>query len=268
MNRRSIAWIVIAVVGVLSAAGMFWSIFVSSKVTFSEAELESRLNQQLPRTIKDVTITHVVVKVGDNRLALRIDMNGTVLRQPVSAVVSARGVPRYDERSGAMYFDADEVRINQLTVAGKAIVTDADAAAHSRLTDAVTPTIQRLTEAAAKAYLAARPVYRLKNNATGFVLKAALSGVTIEENALVVTFSLWNLTITVGIFATLAAAILVPVYLLIRHPLWGLGVLADVATVDHLAEIPVVLGVNVVGKLLSKDRKADQDRKSTTRPSS
>jgi hypothetical protein len=30
--------------------------FGSDRVTFTEAELQSRLNQQLPRTVRDVTI--------------------------------------------------------------------------------------------------------------------------------------------------------------------------------------------------------------------
>jgi hypothetical protein len=56
MSRRSIARIVVALVGLLSAAGLLWSMFGSDRVTFTEAELQSRLNQQLPRTVRDVTI--------------------------------------------------------------------------------------------------------------------------------------------------------------------------------------------------------------------
>ncbi|TMJ22874.1 MAG: hypothetical protein E6G96_19295, partial [Alphaproteobacteria bacterium] len=72
-----------------------------------------------------------------------------------------------------------------------------------------------------KAYLATRPVYRFKDDFKGFVIKAALADVGIEQNTLVVRFSLWSLTVTVAIFALVLAGVLFVIYLLIRHPLWG-----------------------------------------------
>src|SRR5438094_2142806 len=102
MSKRKIAWIVIALVGLLSAAGLVWSIFGSDRLTFTAAELQSRLNQQLPRTVRDVTIERVNVALADNRLALRIALQARVLQQPVSATVSARGVPRYAAHETAM----------------------------------------------------------------------------------------------------------------------------------------------------------------------
>ena len=55
------------------------------------------------------------------------------------------------------------------------------------------------------------------------MLKAALADVAIEQNALVVTFSLWNLTVMAAIFALVLIGALVFIFQLIRHPLWGLG---------------------------------------------
>src|SRR5262247_1999552 len=90
MSRRRMAWIVLALAGLLSAAGLVWSTFGSDKLTFTAAELQSRLNQQLPRTIRDVTIEHVNVALADNRLALHIALRASVLQRPVSATVSGR----------------------------------------------------------------------------------------------------------------------------------------------------------------------------------
>ena len=219
MSRRKIAWIVIALVGLLSAAGLVWSMFGSDRLTFTAAELQSRLNQQLPRTARDVTIERVDVALADNRLALRIATQARVLQQPVSATVSARGVPRYEAHEAVIYFDADEIKIERLAIAGRTVVGEG-----GRLGNAVRSTLQGVAENGIKAYLATRPVYRLKDDFKGLVLKAALVDVTIEQNNLAVTFSLWNLTVATGMFVLILIILVLVIYWLIRHPLWGLGI--------------------------------------------
>src|SRR5262247_1666208 len=226
MSRRRIAWIVVALVGLLSAAGLVWSVFGTDRLTFTAAELQSRLNQQLPRTIREVTIEQVSVALADNRLALRIALQARVLQQPVSATVSARGVPRYEAHETAMYFDADEIKIEQLAIAGRTVVGEEG----GRLANTVRSTLQGVAESGIKAYLATRPVYRLKDDFKGVVLKAALVDVAIEQNTLAVTFSLWNLTLTVAMFALILIVLLLVIYWLIRHPRWGLDIVDAVVS--------------------------------------
>jgi hypothetical protein len=229
LSKRQLAWIVVAVVGVLSIAGLLWTMFGPSKIVFTEAELQARLNQQLPRTVRDVTIERVAVQLIENRMALRVEVKGTAMRQPVAGTVSARGVPRYEAQKGEMYFDADDVKIDQLTVGGRSVAGDEDAATRRRLIDAAGAGVLRLAEPVIKAYLAARPVYRFKDDFKGIVLRAALVGVTIEQNTMVVTFSVWNLTLTVAVYALVLVLLLWLIYWLIRHPLWGLRTIADAA---------------------------------------
>jgi hypothetical protein len=229
MSRRGFAWTVVACVGALAAAGLVWSMFGTSKLVFAESDLQTRLNQQLPKTILDVTIEHMAVRLAENRMALRIEMQGTVMRQPVTAVVSAHGVPRYAARNAAMYFDADDVKIDQLMISRKSVIGADDTATRGRLTEAAGSAVQRVAETAIKGYLAALPVYRFKQDFRGIVLKAALVDVTIEQNALVATFSLWNLTVSTAAFAFAVMVMLLFAYVLIRHPLWGLGTIVDIA---------------------------------------
>jgi hypothetical protein len=229
MSRRKLAWIVVALAGVLAAGGLFFSAFRTSKLAFTEPEIQERLNRQLPKTVRGVTVERVVAHLEENRLALRIEVQGAVVRQPVSAVVSARGVPRYDGHSAEIYFDADDIRIDQLTIAGRSVIGADDTATRTPLSEAAGPAVRRLAEAAIKAYLATRPVYRFKNDFKGFVLKASLVDVTIGHDALVVTFSLWNLTVTCAVLALVLIGLLSIAYLLIRHPLWGLGKIIDIA---------------------------------------
>ena len=218
MSKRRIAWIVVALVGLLSAAGLVWSMFGTDRLTFTATELQSRLNQQLPRTVREVTIERVDVALADNRLALRIALQARVLQQPVSATVSARGVPRYEAHETAIYFDADEIKIEQLAIAGRTVVGQEG----GRLANTVRSTLQGVAESGIKAYLATRPVYRIKDDFKGVVLKAALVDVAIEQNTLAVTFSLWNLTMTAAMFALTLIIVALVIYWLIRHPLWGL----------------------------------------------
>src|SRR5215510_12014766 len=226
MSKRRIAWIVVALVGLLSAVGLLWSMFGSDRLTFTAAELQSRLNQQLPRTVRDVTIERVDVALADNRLALRIALQASVLRQPVSATVAARGIPRYVADDAAMYFDADDIKIEQVAIAGRTVVGEEG----GRVTNAVRSALQGVAESGIKAYLAARPVYRLKDDLKGVVLKAALVGVAIEQNTLTVTFSLWNLTMTAAMFALILIIVGLVIYWLIRHPLWGLNIVEAVVS--------------------------------------
>ena len=226
MSRRSIAWIVVVLVGLFSIAGLLWSMFGSDKLTFTAAELQSRLNQQLPRTVREVTIDSVNVAIADNRLALRIALQARVLQQPVSASVSARGVPRYAADQAAMFFDADEIKIDQLAIAGRTVLGEEG----GRLGNTVRSTLQGVAESGIKAYLASRPVYRFKDDFKGVVLKAALVNVAIEQNTLAVTFSLWNLTLTVAMFALILIVLLLVIYWLIRHPRWGLDIVDAVVS--------------------------------------
>jgi hypothetical protein len=221
MSKRKLAWIALALTGALAAAGLLYSMVGTTKLVLTEPQLQARLNQQLPKTVRDVTIERVAVHLADNRLALRIDIQGTVLRQSVSAVVAARGVPRYEAQGGELYFDADEVRIGQLTIAGRNVLGDEERGQRGRAAEATGSAVQRLAEAAIKAYLATRPVYRFKDDFKGFVLKAALVDVAIEQNALVVTLSLWNLTVAAATWALLFLGVLVLIYLLVSRPHWG-----------------------------------------------
>src|SRR5262245_1451779 len=228
MSRRTLAWIVIALAGAVALAGLAWSIFGESRLVFTQAELQAQLDRALPRTVREVTIERGTVTLADNRLALRLELKAAAARQPVTAVVSARGLPRYQAESGELYFDADDVKVEQITIAGR-LVTGDDDGAGGRVVTAARATVQRLAESAIKAWLAARPVYRLKDDVKGVVLKATLVDVTVAQGTLAVTFSLWHLTVTAAIFAALIVVLLLAVWWLIRHPLWGIRVAAELS---------------------------------------
>ena len=72
-----------------------------------------------------------------------------------------------------------------------------------------------------KAYLAARPVYRFKDDLKGIVGKAALGDITMQPDAIVITLSVARLTVTVAIGIAALLVIVVLIVQLVRHPRWG-----------------------------------------------
>jgi hypothetical protein len=201
MSRRKLAWIIVACAGMLSIAGLFWTMCGTSRLVLSEADIQARLNGQLPRTVREATVDHVTLHLANDHLTLRGEVDGTFLHQPVAATVIATGVPRYDAQRGQMSFDADVVKIDQLTVAGRNVIGGPDRDTRGRLSEAVSAAARHSIESAIRLYLATEPVYRFKNDFKGVVLKATLVDVAIEQDSLVLTFSLWNLTTTVAGFA-------------------------------------------------------------------
>ena len=118
MTKRTLVWIVLTAIGLLAAAGAFWSASGTRKITLTETELQERLGLHLPKEFKGVTVDQANVKLADNRIALRIEAEGSALGAPYAVVASANGAPRYDAARGELFFDADSVRIESVTFRG------------------------------------------------------------------------------------------------------------------------------------------------------
>jgi hypothetical protein len=215
---RKLVWIALTAIGLLAAAGALWSAFGTHKISLTETELQERVNRQLPREFKGVTVERATVTLADNRIALRIEAQGSALGAPYAVVASTNGVPRYDAAQGQLFFAADSVRIENFTFRGTPLLEREDnpttfrgrieAAAHS------------VVEIGIKTFLAERPVYRFKDDLKGMVLNAAITDVAITGNTLVIGVSLWNVTAIVIGFLLVVLLALWLVVVLIRHPMW------------------------------------------------
>mgnify|MGYP000916167802 CR=1 FL=1 len=219
MSRRNIALTFVVLASLICLAGAVWSALGKSRLVFAQTEIQDRLNRQLPRTVKGVTIERVDVALANDRVALQATLQGQVIRQPIAAQVSARGAPRYDKDSHEIYFDADSIAFDRIAVAGRTISPGGDS--RNPLVATALMTAQQLAEQAVKAYLATLPVYRFKDDLKGFVLKAALSDVNVAGDRLVVDLSLWTLTTTTAVFAFWLLVGLVLIVLILRGSLWG-----------------------------------------------
>ena len=217
MSKRAFVCTVIAFLALVTAAGVFCTLFGINRISLAESDIQAPLTQELPKTVERLTIERVGVRLAEDRLGLQIDLQGTALNQLISSSVSVRGSPRYDARTGELFFDADDVTFVRLAVGNKTVVGETGAAAGSEI---ASPAVQRLVEIAIKLYLATQPVYRFKNNLTGRVAKLALADVAIEQNKLVITLSIWSLAAAVAIFGVIVLAALYLAYLFIRSPPW------------------------------------------------
>jgi Protein of unknown function (DUF1439) len=217
MSKRAFVGTVFAFLALVAAAGVFCALFGINRISLTESDIQTPLNQQLPKTVERLTIERVEVRLADDRLGLRIDLQGAALNQQISSSVSVRGSPRYDARTGELFFDADDVDFVRLAVGNKTVVGETAPAAGSEI---ASPAVQQFVEIAIKLYLARQPVYRFKNDLTGTVAKMALAGVAVEQNNLVAYLSIWSLTAAVAIFGLIVLVALYLAYLFIRYPPW------------------------------------------------
>ena len=220
-DQTNAVWIVLTAIGLLAAAGAFWSASGTREITLTETELQEQLGRHLPKEFRGVTVDRATVKLADNRIALRIEAQGSALGAPYAVAASANGAPRYDAARGELFFDADSVQIESVTLRGAPLLGGEnnpdtlrgriEAAAHS------------IVEIGIKTFLAERPVYRFSDNLKGMVLNAAITNIAIAGNTLVIGVSLWNLTAIGLAFLLVVLLALWLIVVLIRHPMWGPG---------------------------------------------
>ena len=228
MTKRQLASIALVILAGCAMLGTLWSAFGPEKIVLTTDQLQERVNRALPREFRGVTIARGTIAVAESRVALRIEARASALGQTVSAVVSARGVPRYADERGEIYFDPEDVKVGDFVLAGGNLV--------ERFDRLGAPLRQRLETAAGtviatgiRAYLTARPVYRFKDDIKGVVLKAAIADIAMEENAIAITLSVVKLTAMVAVDLVALLVIVFLIAAVIRHPRWGESVAAAAA---------------------------------------
>lgn len=232
MTKRRVAWIAAAILGVVGVAGALWSTITGGRIELSAAQLQERINRALPRALKGVTVDSATVALADGRIELTVEVHATALGQSVAATASARGMPLYDAECGELYFDADNVAVSRVRPTGGNL---ADRLDRSRLGQHLEETAGKAVAAGIKAYLAARPVYRFKDDVKGIVLKAAVTNVAIEGDRIVITVSLISLTRTVALYLGLLLLALILLAQLWLHPDWGIALPVDAIDADPIS---------------------------------
>ena len=217
MTKRRLAWIAVGAFGVLVVAGLAWEAFGPTTIVLTTPQIQERINRALPREFKGVTVERATVTIVGGKIALRVEAHASALGQTVGTTVSARGIPRYEPAQGEIFFDAEDVKIEDTALAGGALAQRLN----ERLSERASPRIRDAVATGMTAYLAARPVYRFKDDLKGMVGKAALGDIAMQPDAIVITLSVARLTTTVAIGLAALVVIVVLIVQLVRHPRWG-----------------------------------------------
>ena len=158
------------------------------------------------------------VNLADGRISLRVEARTTALLPAIAVVVFARGVPQYNAERGEIFFDAEEVRLEDLGSGDLAqrlgMLLGGRLGDHIEQLPHLGAAAAKVIAIGVKAYLAARPVYRFKDDIKGLVLKTTIKDIAIIGNTLVISVSLIKLTAAVAAWLFgLALVVLVAVWL-------------------------------------------------------
>src|SRR5262249_3217071 len=118
MTKLRLTWIAALALGALTIVGAALSAFGPEQVALSEVQLQERINRELPRQFRSVTVERATVRLLDGRISLRVETRATALGTTLMVTAFARGVPRYDAKQGEVFFDAEDVRLEDFGSGG------------------------------------------------------------------------------------------------------------------------------------------------------
>lgn len=249
MIRKLALWAGVVTLFTLGILGM-WGVYGTHTKMFSEAQVQEQVNKLRDKSfeitgikhllVKRVTLTGATVHIEDGHVTSTIDVTGALpAGKTFTMSVRAVGAPRYS--GGAFFFSPENVEVKQFAYEGGKPVeylkrfTDRYIAdeKHARLVTDLAPKAEEWMTAVAQNVaihaLEKHPVYRLKDDLRGVLIKASLESVVVADDHIVVTFSLWKLTISVflGMLALIAAAGMMLM-------LWANPALLDILAVSAL----------------------------------
>lgn len=246
MTRRRLMWAGVVALFVLAIGGL-WTAYGTQRATFTEAQVQARIDSQLDKELAVTGAAHLLVKtikvqgatihIRDNHIIAVVDVEGRLRTgKAFTLTIYAIGVPTYS--FGELYFKPETIKVQKFAYEGstptelftgfaKRYVSDAEM---RQLIEDKSPAVESwmtaVAQNAAVQTLQRRPVYQLKDDVKGLLIKASLESVKIDQDRMIVTFSLWQLTLSVlfGIFCLMFGIAVLLILLL--HPLLGVAALA------------------------------------------
>jgi hypothetical protein len=223
VTYRKLLWTVVPLLLAAAALGLI-AVHGRLQVTLTQAEIQDRVEKQLDKDypisgiggllLKSARLKAANVEFEDSQALVTFELEGKLI-------------------TGKFFFKPNNIEIEDVTYEGGRPTEAVDSLIQQRIrserirrlisgkTHHVEEWALRLAERAATKVLLEKPVYKPKDDVKGYLIKASLESVAIAGDRLVVSFSLWQLTITVviGILCLAGAAVLALV--LIRNPLLG-----------------------------------------------
>ncbi len=247
MNKRKWAWTATIVTLVIAIAGIAWTFFGVHEISMSQASIQAKIDEKMPTTQKGVTISGVKLDLADDKINLSLDAAATKFKTEYRMHTSTRGTLRFDHSRGAFYFQPETLKITDLQANG-ANVADKVGSFIDKWVDSkkinehkaelaakAEEVAQSLVQKSAETVLERVPVYTLKNDFKGYVVRAVLESVEVKDGNVIAHLSLWQLTKTVAAFGLALIAAIGFMIALATNPEWGvplliIGSIADIAS--------------------------------------
>src|SRR5262249_26162921 len=144
---------------------------VSISENFAKEQLSKKVGKDLPIkgpaqiAIKKASLQEIDVHIRDGQINISARIEGDLrFGKSFSLVSSATGVPSYAE--GAFYFHPEKINVQELSLQGQKVLTGG--------------WMTSLVDAAALHAFEKRPVYRLKDDVKGHILRSTLTSIKVE----------------------------------------------------------------------------------------
>lgn len=239
MNRRTSAWLGIGALLVVAFVGAFLTIGTSHTFSMDEAKIRQKIDAKIADGIHKhgITVTAAEVKLRQTDAEVTFAMNGTKFRQSFELKAGGIGMPRYND--GDFFFVPSKVEVLDFTFKGEAPADRAKRIAKGALlrnsrigaaieenADNVEAWVKSKAQDVAMHMLEKTPLYKLKSDFKGIVIRASLEKIWIENGVLYAKVSLWQLTTTLIIWALCMILAVALAFGLMMSPGWGLAAIA------------------------------------------
>jgi hypothetical protein len=217
MLGRRLSWIAAAALLLLGAIGL-WGVYGTRTVSLDETRIQTVVAKEVGKEfplkgapallVKSVSAKSATVRIRDGQATILVGVEGALRSgKKFGLTAFARGVPRYS--AGEFYFEPEKVEVRDFTYEnmnlGEALTQlGFRSLANSKIGQLIQSKAQlaeewatAVAETAVRDVFERRPVFRLKDDARGMLLKSSLEQVTIDNDRIVVVFSLWSLTVFV-----------------------------------------------------------------------
>lgn len=224
--KRRIAWTTTIVTLVIAAVGVFYTAFGNFDITLSQQTLQQKIDAKMPFTTKsNVVFSEVKLDLSGDKIGLAVAASTKKLNVQINGTGQTTGTIRYDG-DGSFYFHPEELKVTSLTTgtgaAEGAVKPKVEAALEKWLKNsdrakAAEATAEKWLQRGAEMALERIPVYRVKDDFKGTIIKASLTSVEVKNNAVVAHISLWRLTgVVIGYLALGALALALAIALMLN----------------------------------------------------
>jgi hypothetical protein len=234
MKKRTFGWLFTMVLAAVSAVGIVWGATSSFDKILTQSQLQQKIDEKLPFTAKSVTVSNVQLNLADEKINLKFDASTVKFNSQYAVSAATVGALRYDSSRGAFFFTPQKVDLSNFTVNDKLVgskvgglvdrlLGESKLAEHKdAFKEEAHNVVEKTIQDGAQMVLERIPVYTLKDDIKGSIIKMSLTGVEVRDQTLIAHISLWQLTLSALTFGVVLIFSLVLAVGLIATPSWGL----------------------------------------------